>query len=156
MPRTTCKVFTSYADVDAGLCRKLLRLLQVQTAFSDKYEFLFWNDRLLLLEEEMLPEISKAVADCDFGLLLLSNAYVSSDFVLQNELPTFAGENAKPALAVEVKTLTELPDEANSLLELPVFRDGKRPFKICTGRQQKLFVERLHLQMETMLDALHA
>ena len=151
MPRKTCKVFTSYARVDATSCRKLLRLLQVQTALSDKYDFLFWDDRLILEDEQLKPEIADAIAMCDFGLLLISPAYLNSAVEIENELPHFVGETGKPSIAVEIKTVAELTEHSQEIATRTVFRDGKRGFHSCTGRQQKLFVEKLHEQMEAQV-----
>lgn len=148
MPRKTCKVFMSYAPMDSGACRKLLRLLQVQTALSESFDFLFWDDRPVLEDEQLKPEIDNAIAACDMGLLLISPHYVGSEFVIGNELRNFLGESAKPAVVVEINGGTELNADTKGLVELDPFRDGKRPFKICTGRQQKLFVQKLYERLE--------
>jgi len=103
MVKTHVKFFVSYAHLDQKLAEKLLKLLRTQMAPSAKYEFDLWDDRAIIAGEKWRDEIQSALAESDIGLMLVSPAFLGSEFITAEELPVFVGNEARPAIPVELR-----------------------------------------------------
>ncbi|HRD88727.1 MAG TPA: TIR domain-containing protein [Accumulibacter sp.] len=87
------RYFVSYAHQDKSESERLLRQLQNQLGIARDYAFEAWTDRDILPGEEWHEEIQGAIARCQFGLLLVSTAFLGSKYITAHELPAFvAGE----------------------------------------------------------------
>jgi len=53
----------------------------------------------LVVGEEFERQILEAIGRCDFGLLLISPAFLGSKFITEKELPAFVSGN-KPSVLV--------------------------------------------------------
>ena len=90
-PRTprTLRLFVSYASEDRDCLEKIIEPLKVRFASSKNYEPQFWTDQDIPLGENWMEQIQKALDSCDFGLLLISPAFLASAFIDRHELPRF-------------------------------------------------------------------
>ena len=79
--------FVSYAHDDDRLKRNLLKRLEVRLAIAKGFRFQSWDDRRLLVGDAWFAGIIEAIAECDFGLLLLSPGFFASPFIRNKELP---------------------------------------------------------------------
>lgn len=110
--RRLVKIFISYAHEDAELKDDLLRRLSVRLKTSQHYRFDFWDDRQIELGKLWHEDgIQKAIAECDYGLLLVSWDFLTRDYILSDELPHFVSANpevkrAKSAIPVGLKKIT--------------------------------------------------
>jgi len=67
-------------------------------------EVSWWEDSHIALGEDWRRRILASLEGCDYGLLLLSPAFLASGFILAEELPRFVGPDAaKGALPVMLK-----------------------------------------------------
>jgi len=90
--RRTLQYFVSYAHVDEEEAKRLLALLKDHFNSAKGYEFIPWIDQNILPGERWHAEIQRAIADCDFGLLLVSPAFLASRYITQDELPHFLSD----------------------------------------------------------------
>ena len=97
MSKRTIRYFVSYAHADEPLPERLLAELRKQLGACKDYHFVPWRDTGLLIGEKWHDEIQNAVRDCDFGLLLLSPAFLGSRYIGDHELPDFVNSK-KPCL----------------------------------------------------------
>jgi hypothetical protein len=152
--------FVSYAHADQRSADTLLQQLTEQLAPSKRYAYTLWHDTGLLVGEQWHDEIQQALADCQFGLLLVSPAFLASEYITQQELPQFLGNDAKPILPVLLKNLDEKHCNLHGLevrqlfrFELP--RSNPKSFAECqTPAHKNQFAQRLFLQIEQRLDRL--
>ena len=98
--RTPIQFFVSYAHTDRQPASTCLNLLTQQLAPSRRYDYTLWRDTELLAGERWHDDIQHALDLCHLGLLLISPAFLSSDYITQDELPRFLGRAAKPIIPV--------------------------------------------------------
>ncbi len=116
--------FVSYAHDDTDLKKKLLSKLKPLLDTHADSHFEIWSDMEILPGKKWFQEIQQAMQRCDFGLLLVSPAFLSSKFIQKHELP-YLLEN-KLIIPVGLKpVLFGGSMDLKGLEERQVFRDDK-------------------------------
>jgi WD40 repeat protein len=80
------RFFVSYAHDDARPKTELLRSLQPLLKTHSRATFELWTDTEILPGKLWRTEIQNALEGCDFGLLLVSPAFLASQFITKEEL----------------------------------------------------------------------
>ncbi len=161
-PIRTVRYFVCYAHEDAKLKDRLLPLLRVRLDNAAGFRFEQWHDRDIVLGADWRAQIGQAIADCDFGLLLVSNAFLCSNFIDRNELPHFVAPDpfapAPDKRAVPV-ALESVPLDSSTNLKglerIQIYLDRQgRSFQQCRGKaEQKAFADGLRAGILRMLAA---
>lgn len=155
MAKQRINFFVSYAQYDAKSCVALLRELQVQMNASALYKFSLWDDRAIIAGELWKSEILTAIDESDLGLLLVSPAFLGSEFIAREELPHFTGNEGKPCIPAEAQQVLQGTHDLKGLEERQVFRfDRKKAFADCQGQEKTRFVQQLYQQIERRLQRL--
>jgi WD40 repeat protein/uncharacterized protein YjbI with pentapeptide repeats len=132
------RYFVSYAHDDNVESEKLQKLLGHYFGSSAAYTFERWHDKDIDLGNDWHNEIQAAIDGCDFGLLLLSPAFFSRRYILQNELPKFIGAEKK-SIPVALKDI--LFDGSISTFGVDkqqVFFDSNhRSFQACQSKKMQ-------------------
>lgn len=152
-PRTTIKLFVSYAHDDRDFVDKLLADLGKQLKPSLRFEFELWRDQdEIVLGTQWRKEITRALKRCGTGLLLLSPAFLGSDFIGTTEIPALRARGL-PVMLRRVNTkLQNLRGlEKIQYFELQPKRGDRRSYEECTPSQRQAFVQQLHMQIERRL-----
>lgn len=90
-------VFISYSHKDEKYKDQLVTQLKV----LNLAELLtWWDDRHIKPGENWYPEIEKAIESADVAILLISDNYLSSEFILSKEVPALLKKRAKKDLRV--------------------------------------------------------
>jgi len=146
--RRLIKIFVSYAHEDKALKEELLRRLAVRLKLSADYRFEIWDDREIHPGELWHEGIQAAIAECDYGLLLVSYEFLTRDYILESELPFFvSADSGKPArkrsIPVALKSVTfRRKVNFHGLDKSQIFHlDLERAF--AEGRKQEEFAEAL-------------
>ena len=87
--RKKISFFVSYAHRNQQLANGFIEKLKDVLAPSKRYEYALWKDDALVIGESWKTQIIKAIDECGFGLLLISPAFLASEFITKNELPSF-------------------------------------------------------------------
>ena len=90
------RYFVSYAHDDAVPKTDLLKRLQHRFDAARAFRFERWQDHDIVLGSKWHDEIQAAIQACDFGLLLVSPAFLASRYITGNELPQFIGTDGQP------------------------------------------------------------
>ena len=133
------RYFVSYAHDDKDLKDKLLKPLKQRLAIAKDYCFEAWDDGEILAGERWHEQIQAAVARCQFGLLLVSPAFLGSAYIKDHELPTFVASNLadpepeKRAIPVALKRiLFDNSTDLKGLERLQIFHDSReKTFQEC-------------------------
>jgi len=145
--------FFSYTRADQEDIDRFLEVLRPVLASSMKYEFRLWKDTAILPGEKWKEEIDEALLKCRFGLLCVSPNFLTSGFIVKNELPVLL---AKPLVVpVGLHKISFAGDmDLKGLAEPQMFRDSKgRTFDGCrlkTGRRD--FALELSTQIHALLE----
>jgi len=84
--KVVVRYFVSYAHDDDPLASDLVKRLHTRLRTSTKFEFERWDDKMIAPGARWREEIRKAIQSCPVGLLLVSPAFLTSDFILKEEL----------------------------------------------------------------------
>ncbi len=104
MQKISKRLFLSWCSIDEQAKSSLVTLLRANLQILHGVELVWWEDSLIRIGEDWRRQILARLADCDYGLLLLSPGFFASDFITGHELPRFVGELAeKGALPVGLK-----------------------------------------------------
>ncbi len=141
--------FVSYAHRDGAMADKFLRDLEPHLGSSERFQYRLWQDKGILTGETWRREIDEALDHCSFGLLLVSPAFLASEFIRDHELPRFVGDDAKPALPVMLKPINFERQDLKGLgrqqifgLSRPAWSQAK-PYAECQGTDREHFVAEL-------------
>ncbi len=152
--RHPVQYFTSYAHDDQRDADDLVRRLGQQMTPSRAYEHLLWRDTGILVGERWHDEIVQAIEACDLGLLLVSPAFLGSDFIVREELSRLIGDVKKPIFPVMLQPVSFERHDLKGLSEYQIYRlDRQRSFGECrSDRDRSRFVEGLFDEIERRLD----
>jgi len=151
------RYFVSYAHRNANLTQNFIERLHDVLAPSKRYEYSRWQDTDLILGEEWKAQIIEAIENCDFGLLLISPAFLASSFIAKSELPKFvSGEKA--SVPVMLQPVDFERHDLKGLEKKQIFRfapkESGRPkaYAECRSHRRDAFVLELFRQIERKLD----
>jgi hypothetical protein len=154
------KVFVSYARANRDLAKRFLEKFREQVMPSKKYEYIFWADMEILVGEKWHDEIQKALAECNLGLLLVSPAFLGSQYISEHELPKFMKSDAKLLIPIMLQPVNFKLHDLKGLQRAQIFRlesprfQSPKAYGDCTGCQRDRFVQELFSQVESRLDKL--
>lgn len=154
------ELFVSYALANKNLARKFLDRFKEQVAPSKYYEYVFWQDLSILVGECWHEEIGQALEKCNLGLLLISPAFLGSQYISEHELPEFVGSATKPLIPIMLQPVDFERHDLKGLRKHQIFRLDGEKFKSpksygdCTGNQRNRFVQTLFREVEQRLDKL--
>lgn len=156
--RRRVRFFVSYARANARQADALLVRLQEHWAASRRYEHTIFRDTDVVIGEDWDAEIRRALAESDLGLLLVSPAFLASEYIAEVELPSLLDGPVLPVLLEQVSharhQLHGLQDK--QIYALAIGPRG-RAFADCTSAKDKrAFVAGLFEQIEARLDKLFA
>ena len=97
--KTVIRYFLSFAHTDKKFKDDLIALLENYLNSASEYQFEIWHDGLILPGDNWHQEIQNAIANCHFGLLLVSPAFLASPYICNNELPNFIASDGEAARA---------------------------------------------------------
>jgi hypothetical protein len=158
--RSTVAFFVSYARANKDLAARFVEKFLEQATPSKKYAYAFWRDTDILAGEKWPDEILKALMHCDLGLLLISPAFLGSQYISQLELPKFAGPGGKPLIPIMLQPVDFERHDLKGLQAAQIFRLDRPRFRSpksygeCMGPQREQFAQELFRQVEVRLDKL--
>jgi hypothetical protein len=150
--KRSVRYFISYAHADARLKDRLVSLLGAWFDSANDYIFMPWQDGDILVGSEWHEQIQDAIKVSDFGLLLVSPAFLASPYITREELQHFIAPDPlgqisnRVAVPVAVSGLRfDGSMDMKGLEARQIFRDraGKAFEDRSTGKPRKDFVNEL-------------
>lgn len=151
-------IFVSYARANRDLATRFLRKFQEQSAPSKQYHYAFWRDNDILVGEKWHEEIQHALGQCDVGLVLVSPAFLGSQYIQDHELPEFVKGGDKPVIPVMLQPIDLERHDLKGLQQRQIFRLDRSRFASpkaygeCSGSHRDQFALELFRQVEDRLD----
>ncbi len=149
--------FVSYAHRNSALAQNFIERLDDVLAPSKRFEYSRWQDTDLILGDEWKAQIIKAIENCDFGLLLISPAFLASSFITKSELPKFvSGEKA--SVPVMLQPVDFDRHDLKGLEKKQIFRfapkgsANPKAYAECRSHRRDAFVLELFRQIERKLE----
>ena len=160
MTKKTITIFISYARANRDLAARFLKNFREQAAPSKLYKYAFWRDSDILVGEKWHEAIQKALDKCDLGLMLVSPAFLGSQYIQDHELPKFVKGRPKPVIPVMLQPVDFERHDLKGLQKKQMFRldrprfSAPKAFGDCTGQQRIQFAHELFRQVEVRLDGI--
>lgn len=154
--RKKVSFFVSYAHRNRNLAESFLEKLRDVLAPSKRHAYVLWRDSGLILGEDWETRIAEAIDRCDFGLLLISPAFLASPFIAEKELPAFAS-GKKPAIPVMLQPVDFSLHDLKGLEKQQIFMLDHEGFKVprayaeCRRQRRETFVLALFRAIEEKL-----
>ncbi len=155
------KYFVSYAHKTDRQAKLLLEIFEEHASLSRNYIYEKWIDDDIILGEDWNQQIQEAIAECDFGLLLLSATYFTRRYIREDELAHFIkpkGEILAPMVPVGLETF-DLGGDLLGLEKTQIFRYKNKPgadpkfFDQLVRKNQRIkFVQALLKDMKRKFD----
>lgn len=120
--------FVSYAHSNKVLAGSFMQKLREMLAPSKNHEYEFWQDTGLEVGEEWEKQILEARDNCDFGLLLVSPAFLGSNFITEKELPIFVS-GKKASIPVMLQPVDFSKHDLKGLEKKQIFHLDYEGFK---------------------------
>jgi hypothetical protein len=153
-------LFVSYARQNKALANNFFKRYGEQVGASKNYQYVFWKDTDILVGEDWHAAIDEALKKCHIGLLLISPAFLASNYISEHELPKFVGSGTKPLIPVMLQPVDLERQDLKGLKKHQIFLLDSERFKApkaygdCTGNQRDRFVQALFRDVEEKLDKL--
>lgn len=151
-------VFVSYARANRDLATRFLKKFKEQASPSKQYSYEFWRDNDILVGEKWHEEIQVALDQCDAGLVLISPAFLGSQYIQDHELPKFLKGGGRPVIPVLLQPIDLERHDLKGLQRTQIFRLDRPRFASpkaygeCSGTQRDQFALELFRQVEARLD----
>ena len=151
-------IFVSYARANRDLATRFLKKFREHVAPSKSYSYSFWRDADILVGERWHEAIQKALIQCDVGLLLVSPAFLGSQYIQDHELPNFLKRGGKSVIPVLLQPIDLDRHDLKGLKRTQIFRLDRSRFASpkaygeCSGTQRDQFALELFRQVEARLD----
>lgn len=148
MAGSPIRVFVSYSHTDA----EWLKRLQVHLKPLERAGLIeWWDDTKILPGMVWRDEIEKALAAAAIGVLLVSAAFVASDFIAKNELPPLLA--AAQGRGLTILSLIVGPSRFKRMPELSRFQavnDLDRPLVTLSEGEQETILNKLAERIEDL------
>ena len=151
-------VFVSYARANRDLATRFFDKFKEHVAPSKQYQYVFWRDADILVGEKWHEAIQQALEQCDLGLVLISPAFLGSQYIQDHELPKFLKTGGKSVIPVLLQPIDLERHDLKGLQRTQIFRlerprfASSKSYGECTGTQRDQFALELFRQVETRLD----
>ena len=152
------KYFVSYAHRNGALAQDFIERLDDVLAPSKRFEYSRWKDTDLILGEVWEAQITEAIDNCDFGLLLISPAFLASSFITKSELPKFVS-GQKASVPVMLQPVDFDRHDLKGLEKRQIYRFAPKgsthpkAYAVCKSHRRDAFVMELFRQIERKLNA---
>ena len=148
--------FVSYAHSNSKLVEGFLLKLSEMLAPSKSYNYTMWNDTEIKVGEGWDNQIKQAINVCDFGLLLVSPAFLGSQYITSDELPIFTS-GKKPCIPILIQPIDFQRHDLKGLEKTQMFMykgkgfDEARAYGKCKPARRDDFVLELFKKIEDRL-----
>jgi len=151
------KIFVSYAKKNKVAKSDFMKRFIDYSGADARFDFEFWHDDQLAIGEDWHQSITKALDECDFGLLLLSPAFLQSQYIEKNELPKLIAKSL--CMPVALAKLDFKRFDLKGLESKQIYRldndnfEQPRAFTDLKSKRKDDFVANLYERMHDQLVA---
>ncbi|NEQ52634.1 MAG: TIR domain-containing protein, partial [Leptolyngbya sp. SIO3F4] len=133
------KIFISYSHRDSEWLEKLQIFLK---PLERSGSIVKWDDTQIQAGDEWLKEIERALASAKVAVLLVSQSFLASDFIAENELPPLLDASENKELTIIWVPISYSTYEESAIKKYQAVHDPKQPLKsLDAAAQDQALVE---------------
>lgn len=148
------RVFISYSHKD----EKWLSELRIYLRRLERdYDIIFWDDKKIQPGTDWKTKITAEIESCDAALLLISEAFIASDFIYKNELPPLlkrASEREKGLLIFPLLLKPSSFEFNERINRFQSLNPPEKPLSRLNENELATFLVNAVQKIKTMLDKL--
>ncbi len=129
MQKKKVSFFISYARKNNKSKQQFLDLFKEHTNAAKGFEYTFWDDRDIVVGDDWHEAIQEAIQHCDFGIMLVSLAFVGSSYIVDNELKHYLKKGGKRCFPVMLGPVYFNMHDLKGLESKQIFRLESDDFK---------------------------
>ena len=146
------KVFISYSRKDIEWCKRIKTHLKAAAGIGIEIDA--WDDNKIKPGEKWQDEIQKALQETKVALLLVSTAFLASDFIRNKEVPYFLQAAEKKGVVILPLVLEPcLYKEHASLSAFQTVNDPAAPLSALNKHEQDTILVKLVKRIISIISA---
>jgi hypothetical protein len=138
--RSAAPVFVSYAHEDKSW---LLRLLQMLRPLERQGLVAVWSDEEIRAGEEWRPAIERSLEEARIAVLLISPAFLASDFIAHDELPPLLAASRERGLRLLCVHVSASLWEESPIGDYQAAHDPSKPLDTLRRGQQNAVLKEI-------------
>lgn len=142
------KVFVSYAHEDAGVLEELRKWLK---PLEREGLIQLWDDTQIRAGDEWLKTIERELDSARLALLLVSDHFVDSDFIMENELVTILRLVDTKGVRLLWVAVSHSPLESLGLSKFQGLNDPEEPLEDFEGSARKAELKKIYRKIEEVV-----
>jgi hypothetical protein len=139
------KVFISYSHKDAAWLEKLKRFLQ---PLQEQGLIRIWDDTYIRPGSEWLEEIKLSLESARVGVLLITQDFLTSDFILQEEFPVLLEKAENRGCLILWIAVSDSTVLDSKLSKFQAANDPKRPLDSLTEPERNSVLKSIYDKMK--------
>jgi len=157
MNKRDVSFFVSYAKANKESAGQFLGHFREQVGAAKRFSYSIWSDHDIAIGADWHKSIQHAIRKTDFGLLLVSPAFLNSEYIGNNELPHYLDMRRKNCFPVMLAKVDLARHDLKGLQERQIFRldskdfDQPRAFTETKRHRRIQFVEELFAKVDDWL-----
>jgi hypothetical protein len=149
-PSTKISIFISYAHSDKKWLEKLKLHLKVLSKYYEPIEY--WEDTKLRGGDKWREEITKSINKANVAILLVSTAFLASDFISSDELPPILKKAQEDGTTILPIIVSPCDFEDSELGEFQAINNPERT--LADLIQDEAAIERVYLEVNKRIKEL--
>ena len=156
------RIFVCYAHRNQKTATEFIERFKDYVSPSKNFKYIFWRDVELLVGQDWNHQIEQNLENCDCAILLLSTAFLNSNYIKKIEIPHLQDAQklifpvALSKLNFEKHDLFGLEKYQIFRLEHHDFSEAKEYNSLSNEGRKDEFVDRLFVQIEKQLDSFYS
>lgn len=156
------RIFVCYAHRNQKTATEFIERFKDYVSPSKNFKYIFWRDVELLVGQDWNHQIEQNLKDCDCAILLLSTAFLNSNYIKKIEIPRLQ-DAQKMIFPVALSKLNFENHDLIGLEKYQIFRLEHRDFNeakeynsLSNEIRKDEFVDRLFVQIEKRLESFYS
>ncbi len=161
MMKRRVSFFVSYAKANKVAVDQFLQLYREQIGASKRFSYALWTDHEIVVGDNWNQSIQNAIEETDFGILLVSPAFLNSVYIASNELPSYLKASGKRCFPVMLANVDLERHDLKGLEQKQIYRldsiklKQPRAFTYLKDLRKAQFVEEFFAKVDDWLHENH-
>lgn len=144
-------IFISYSHKDSKWLAEVKKHLSI---LVHNHQLVIWDDSKLVVGGNWRNEIIQSINKCKVAILLVSNDFLASEFIVKQELPRILKAAKKEGVVIFNVVLDECAFHLTELGNFQCFNNPKFPLEELKAPERKRVLVRLTTQLLAVINSI--